>query len=107
LQLFFNHKLHFKFYLILFSSAPPFAHSFCVKKKIPNALEIVQQKFSLNAPKPPQKKGFKTHLKQKKTRKDLQPTKLDFQNSNHLHDLGRNAKGQPVLFRHPAASSRS
>jgi hypothetical protein len=38
-----------------------------VEKKFPNALEIVQQKFSLNAPKPPHKKGFKTHLKQKKT----------------------------------------
>jgi hypothetical protein len=64
------------------------------EKKFPNALEIVQQKFSLNAPKPPQKQGFKTHLKQKKTRKDPQPTKLDFQISNHLHDLGHNAKGQ-------------
>jgi hypothetical protein len=42
LQLFFNHKLHFKFYFILFSSAHPFTHFFCVKKKIPNALEIVQ-----------------------------------------------------------------
>jgi len=61
-------------------------------------LEIVQQKFSLNAPKPPHKKGFKTHLKQKKTRKDPQPTKLDFQNSNHLHDdLGHNAKGQLTI----------
>jgi hypothetical protein len=58
-----------------------------------NALEIVQQKFSLNAPKPPHKKGLKTHLKQKETRKDPQPTKLDFQNSNHLHALGCNAKG--------------
>jgi len=60
-------------------------------------LEIVQQKFSLNAPKPPQKTGLKTHLKQKKTRKDPHPTKLDFQNSNHLNDLGRNAKGQLTL----------
>ncbi len=67
---------------------------FVWKKKIPNALEIVQQKFSLNAPEPPHKKGFKTHLKQKETRKDPQPTKLGFQNSNHLHDLGHNAKGQ-------------
>jgi hypothetical protein len=67
------------------------------KKKIPNALEIVQHKFSLNAPKPPHKKGFKTHLKQKKTRKDPHPTKLDFQNSNHLHDLGCNAK-QPLTI---------
>jgi hypothetical protein len=49
-----------------------------VEKKIPNALEIVQQKFSLNAPKPPHKKGFKTHLKQKKTRKDPHPTKRIF-----------------------------
>jgi len=68
-----------------------------VGKKIPNGLEIVQQKFSLNAPKHPHKKGFKTHLKQKKTRKDPQPTKLDFQNSNHLRDLGRNAKGQLTI----------
>jgi hypothetical protein len=60
-------------------------------------LEIVQQKFRLKAPKPPRKKGFKTHLKQKKTRKDPQPTKLDFQNSNHLHDLGHNAKGQLTI----------
>jgi hypothetical protein len=30
-------------------------------------------------------------------RKDLQPTKLDFKNSNHLHDLGRNAKGQWII----------
>jgi hypothetical protein len=61
-------------------------------------LEIVQQKFSLNAPKDPHKNGFETHLKQKKTRKYLQPTtKLDFQNSNHLHDLGRNAKGQLTI----------
>jgi len=60
-------------------------------------LEIVQQKFTLNAPKPPNKNGYKTHLKQKKTRKDLQPIKLDFQNSNHLHDLGRNAKGQLTI----------
>jgi hypothetical protein len=66
-------------------------------KKFPNALEIVQQKFSLNAPKPSHKKGFKTHFKQKKTRKDPQPAKLDFQNSNHLHDLGHNAKGQLTI----------
>ncbi len=33
------------------------------------------------------KKGFKTHVKQKKRRKDPQPTKLDFQNSNHLHKI--------------------
>jgi len=70
----------------------------CEKKKFPNALEIVQQKFRLNAPKPPHKKGFKTHLKQKKTRKNPQPAKLHFQNSNHLHDdLGRNAKGQLTI----------
>jgi len=68
-----------------------------VKKLIPNALEIVQQKFSLNGPKPPHKKGFKTHVKQKKTRKDSQPTKLDLKNSNHLHDLGCNAKGQLTI----------
>jgi hypothetical protein len=67
---------------------------FVWKKKFPNALEIVQQKFSLNAPKPPQKKGFKTHLKQKK---DLHPTNLDFQSSNHLHDLGHNAKRQLTI----------
>jgi hypothetical protein len=70
---------------------------FLWKKKIPNALEIVEQKFRLNAPKPPQKKGFKTHLKQKKTLKDPHPTMLDFQNSNHLHDLGHNAKGQLTI----------
>jgi len=63
-----------------------------------NALEIVKQKFSLNAPKPPHKKVFKTHLKQKKTRKDPQPSKLDFQNSNHLHDQGHNAKGQLTIL---------
>ncbi len=44
-------------------------------------------KNSLNAPKPSHKNGFKTHLKQKETRKDLQPAKFDFQNSNHLHDI--------------------
>jgi hypothetical protein len=61
--------------------------------------KLYQQKFSLNAPKPPHKKGFKTHLKQKKKKrkKSLQPTKLDFQNSNHLHDLGHNAKGQLTI----------
>jgi hypothetical protein len=68
-----------------------------VQKNFPNALEIVQRKFSLNAPKRPHKKAFKTHLKQKKTTKDPQPTKLDFQNSNHLHDLGCNAKGQLTI----------
>ncbi len=60
-------------------------------------MEIIQQKFSLSAPKPPHKKGFETLLKQEKTRKDLHPTKLDFQNSNHLHDLGCNAKGQLTI----------
>jgi hypothetical protein len=54
---------------------------------------MYQQKFNLNAPKPPHKKGIKTHLEQNKKPKDPQPTKLDFQNSNHLHDLGHNAKG--------------
>jgi hypothetical protein len=51
----------------------------------------------MNAPKSPEKKGFKNHVKQKKTRKDPHPTKLDFQNSNHLHDLGRNARGQLTI----------
>jgi hypothetical protein len=37
--------------------------------------------------KPQHKKGFKIHVKEKKRRKEPQPTKLDFQNSNDLHDI--------------------
>jgi hypothetical protein len=39
------------------------------EKKFPNALEIVQQKFSLNAPKPPHKKGFKNSFQTKENQK--------------------------------------
>jgi hypothetical protein len=51
---------------------------------------------------PPHKKGFKTHLKQKKTQNDSQPTMLDFQIFNHLYDLGHNAKGQLTISYMPA-----
>jgi hypothetical protein len=60
---------------------------FVPKEKTPKYIGNCMDKNSLNAPKLSHKNGFKTHLKQKKTRKDMQPTKLDFQNSDHLHDI--------------------
>jgi hypothetical protein len=45
-------------------------------------------------PSPHIKRASKLISNKKKSRKDPQPAKLDFQNSNHLHDLGHNAKGQ-------------
>jgi hypothetical protein len=77
-----NYSLNF-----IFSSPPLFTHSFCVKKKLSIALKLYRLKFNLNAHKPQHKKGFKIHVKQKKRRKVPQPTKLDFQNSNNLHDI--------------------
>jgi len=59
---------------------------FVPKKNSQMLWKLYQQNFSLSVPKAPHKKAFKTHLKQKKMRKDPQPTNLDFQNSNHLHD---------------------
>jgi len=67
------------------------------KKKNPKYIRNCSIEFSLNAPQAPTQKGLQNSSQTKKTRKDQQPTKLDFQNSNDLHDLGRNAKGQLTI----------
>jgi hypothetical protein len=68
-----------------------------VERKNPKCIGNCSIEIQPECTQAPTEKGLQDSFKQKKTRKDPQPTKLDFQNSNHLHDLGRNAKGQLTI----------
>jgi hypothetical protein len=68
-----------------------------VERKNPKCIGNCSTEIQPQCTQAPTEKGLQNSFKQKKTRKDPHPTKLDFQNSNHLHDLGRNAKGQLTI----------